>query len=29
MSVLGTVMIQHADRITDSFAPLVADLTGE
>jgi len=22
MSVLGTVMIQHADRITDSFAPL-------
>jgi len=29
MSVLGTVMIQHADRLTDSLAPLVADVTGE
>ncbi|SFR86115.1 potassium/proton antiporter membrane subunit, CPA2 family [Halomicrobium zhouii] len=29
MSVLGTVMIQHADRLTDSLAPLVGDVTGE
>jgi CPA2 family monovalent cation:H+ antiporter-2 len=27
MSVLGTVMIQQADRITDALAPLVADVT--
>jgi hypothetical protein len=27
MSVLGTVMIQQADRITDALAPLLADVT--
>ena len=27
MSILGTVMIQHADRLTDSLAPLLAGTT--